>query len=250
MADLGTLTWAERTGGRLSGRETLALLASGMRTQVAALPPRAAAALGLRRASLASDLATIPVPDGAAARDAVEVCGELPDFLAAHSYRTYFYGMLLARHDGLTPDPEVAWVASLTHDAGLPAALEQRDATCFTLRSAAAAREVAERAGWPAQRAQLAANAVTLHLQAAVGVEHGPEARVVNGGAGVDVARARLWEIEPATRRELLARHPRDGFAPAFATLLAEHARHAPRTRCGVLCRLGGFGLIVRRSDP
>lgn len=250
MERVGGLSWAERTGGRLSARETVELLLDATQTQVATMPSRVAYTLGLRRDRLAVDLDEIPVPDTPAAKAAAEACDAQPDFLAAHSYRTYLWGSLLARHDGLAPDPELLWVASLTHDTGLEPAIAAGDETCFTLRSAQVAREIGERAGWARERADAAAHAVTMHFNMRVPEDETPEARLVNAGAGVDVAGLRRWEIAPETVAAVVARHPRLGFEKRFPDLLGQHTRHAPRTRCGIACRLVGFRMVVRRSAP
>jgi hypothetical protein len=249
MSTVGSLSWAERTGGRLTNREALAFLLNGMRAQVASMPSRVAYTLGIRR-QLSFDLDDIPIPDSAAAQDAAEICGELPDHLAAHSHRTYLWGMMLARIDGMTPDPELAWVASLTHDAGIGPAVSNGDETCFTLRSAAVTREVGERAGWSEARTRAAQHAVTMHFNMGVPASEPAEARLVNAGAAVDVASHHRWEFGRETVAAVLARHPRYSLEHRFADLLDQHMRQAPRTRCGVICRYGGFKLLVRRSHP
>lgn len=250
MSKVGTLTWAERTGGRLSNREALALLLSGVQAQLTTMPSRLAYGLRLSRDRMRLDIDDIPVPDTMATREAAELCAGLPDHLAAHSHRTYLWGMMLARADNDSPDPEVAWVASMTHDAGMEPAITAQEDRCFTLRSAAIAGEVANNAGWPRDRARRAADAVTMHFNMRVGADASPEARLVNAGAGLDVAGMRRWQIHPDTVAAVLARHPRLGFEDRFADLLGEHARLAPRTRCGVVCRYGGFRVLVRRSHP
>lgn len=250
MSRVGSLTWAESTGGRLSNAEAVRFLMNGMRTQMAQMPSRVATALRLNDGPKQFDLDAIPVPDSAAAREAAERCAELPDYLAAHSHRTYLWGMMLAQIDGTTPDPEIAWVASLTHDAGIEPAVENGDTTCFTLRSAEVAKQVGEDAGWPVERTRLAGHAVTMHFNMHVAKDEPPEARLVNAGAGLDVASARRWLIDKETVAAVLARHPRHGFEDHFAELLDQHMRKAPRTRCGVVCRYGGFKTYVRRSHP
>ncbi len=246
---IGSLRWAESSGGRLNTREALAYLMSGMQVQMATMPSRVATALHLKR-RVSFDIDDIPIPDSPAARDAEAICAELPDHLAAHSHRTYLWGMMLARIDGSTPDPELAWVGSLTHDTGIQPAVAQRDTTCFMLRGAEVARGVGERAGWAEERTRRAQHAVTMHFNMSVPKSEPPEARLVNAGAGLDVASHRRWELDRGTVEQVLARHPRYDFEHRFADLLDQHMRLAPRSRCGVICRYGAFKMFVRRSHP
>jgi len=227
---VGTLEWTKRTGGRLSRRDELAMAAQLAREGLALLPK-------LARARIDRDPRDVPVPDTAAARDAEAVCDALPAGLPGHSRRTYLYGMLLAEADGLRPDPEVFYVASLLHDAGAP---EAGDARCFTVLSAEHALR------WDDPRAERAAEAITLHLNPHVPPRQSVEGHLVRAGAGLDTIRLRAWELSRSTRRAVTGLHPREGFADGFGALMKEHARRAPRTRTAWNLRYARFGELLR----
>ena len=246
-ANIGTLRWAESTGGRMSRSELVRFLAAGMRSQLGMLPARAAAALGLRRAQLASlDLERLRLPDSQAAREAEATCSELPTYLASHSHRTYLWGSALGLHDGLDYDEELLYIACLLHDSGVPPAVERRDERCFTLTSADVADEHARRSGWPQERADSLSEAITLHLNPWVSPAQGAEAHLVNAGAALDVAGLRRWELEPETIDAVVHRHPRADFKRQFRAALDAHAAAAPGCRVQALLRFGLFGPMIR----
>jgi hypothetical protein len=89
-----------------------------------------------------------------------------------------------------------------------------------------------------------------MHFNMRLPASEPAEARLVNAGAAVDVASFRRWKLGHETVAAVLARHPRYSLEHRFADLLEQHMRQAPRTRCGVICRYGGFNLFVRRSHP
>lgn len=225
---VGTLHWTQRTGGRLSRRDELALAAQMVREGVALLP-------GLVRRRIDRDPRDVPVPDTAAARDAEAHCDALPATLAGHSYRTYLYGMLLGADLG--PDEEVLYVASLLHDTGVT---EARDDRCFTVFSAERALK------WEDPRAARAADAITLHLNPHVPPSQSVEGHLVRAGAGLDTIRMRAWELSGRTRRAVREMHPREGFPEAFGAAMKEHVRRAPRTRTAWNMRYARFGELLR----
>jgi HD domain-containing protein len=227
---VGTLDWTQRTGGRLSRRDSAAMAAQLVREGIALLPRVA-------RRRIDTDPRDVPIPDTAGARDAERQCDALPGGLAGHSYRTYLYGMLFAQADGLRPDAEVAYVASLLHDAGVPDAHDDR---CFTVLSA-------ERAlAWDDPRAERAAEAITLHLNPHVPPAQSVEGHLVRTGAGLDTIGMRAWELSRSTRRTVRELHPREGFAGSFKAMMADHARRAPRSRSAWNMRYARFGELLR----
>src|SRR3954452_18259057 len=82
MAEIGSVAWLERTRGRLSRREQLELMAVGVRSQAVLLARRLGRS-GDRVGRV--DPRDVRIPDSAAAREAEEVCSELPPSVARHS---------------------------------------------------------------------------------------------------------------------------------------------------------------------
>jgi len=104
---LGGLGWARRTGGRLTSRERVRLLAAIALGQWENVLGRAKLALGRLPAGAANvDLETFTVPDSQLAWEAEQACAEQPAALVGHSYRTWLFGRALAAVDGANLDPE------------------------------------------------------------------------------------------------------------------------------------------------
>jgi hypothetical protein len=74
-----------------------------------------------RKSAARIDLGSVVVPDSGLAKEAAELCiASSSESLANHCFRTFYWGSLLARADGLQFDPELFWVASLLHDQTRP----------------------------------------------------------------------------------------------------------------------------------
>ena len=158
--------------------------------------------LGLRNpGAFAFDVDSLPIPDSSIAKEAEELCRETSSpMLVNHCLRTYAWGMILGRSDGLRPDPELFYVASMLHDLALTDRFrDYAPMPCFGARAGIIATDWASARGWPAARCSTLANAISLHLNARVPAKHGPEAQCVQAGAGLDVIGLRHWELTPET---------------------------------------------------
>jgi hypothetical protein len=194
------------------------------------------------------DIHEIPVPDSKIAHEAEEQCREVsPPRLVNHCHRTYSWAMLLSHRDGLRPDPEMLFVASMLHDLALTETY--RDANpmaCFGARGGIAAAEWAQHRGWPDHRCATLADAISLHLNAYVDPKHGPEAQLLQAGAAVDVIGLRLWDLSRQTVRDVLNQYPMLDMVDGLAEFEFE-ARHA-HTRARFLTRWMLFGTFMRHS--
>src|SRR6476619_888257 len=106
---IGSIGWAERTGGVLTARECLTLARPLLRGELQILAGRLAMVLGMhsgRRSSV--DAARLVPPDSALARDA-EVAAQdlLTPALRNHSRRAYTWGAAIAALEGITFDREL-----------------------------------------------------------------------------------------------------------------------------------------------
>jgi len=210
VAEVGTLAWARKRGGRLSFRDKLAQLGEAISLQMRVLPAQLRWRLGLAGPGALIDITEIRIPDSALARLAEEHCREVsPEFLVNHCLRTYLWARCLAVPCGLHPDEEVLWVASLLHDLGLTEryATEPANVPCFAVRGGEAARALCERAGWA--RTDRAVEAITLHVNVAVDIAYGEEALLLNAATALDVTGLRIWELHKDTARAIVDRHPR-----------------------------------------
>jgi len=249
---IGTLEWAEATGGRLAFRERLVLLADAVLLQVRVLPAQLRWKLGLTADYISGlDVAAIRGPDSAAARTAEEHCREVsPPYLVNHCLRTYVWGRLLAAHRGLRPDDELFYVASLLHDLGLTPsyANDPVEAPCFAVRGAEGARRIVRQAGWAEPNERRLAEAITLHVNVDVGLEHGVEAHLLNASTALDVTGIRYWELGSSSARAALERFPRLGMKAAIWSAWEAEARRHPDCRGYFLNRYLQFGARVRAA--
>jgi hypothetical protein len=243
---VGSLEWARRTHGRLSARDQAELLAQGVKRQARAMRARLGSGAGA-----VLDLDGYRPPDSAAAREAEALCREAsPPVLEEHCHRTHLWGVVIGREEGLEWDEEAFYVAALTHDLGLTERFRGHDraAECFSLDSAAGARELAGRHGWPAPRTQTVEESITLHLNAEVPLSDGPEAYLLALGAALDVTGFRYGDVDPATRDAIVARHPRQGMKRAFQELMDEEVERHPHSRPAFFTKRTGFKGMIDRA--
>src|ERR687884_1430359 len=175
---LGSIGWTERTGGVLTPRECLTLAPSLLRGELGILAGRLAMALRVhsgRRATI--EPARLAPPDSSLARDAQEAAEDLlTPTLRNHSHRAYAWAAAIAARRGISFDRELLYLAAMFHDTGLPSPVPHVD---FTVRSAAVAREFADRYDVPADVREVVTNAIAMHYSPGVGLESGPEAHLM-----------------------------------------------------------------------
>ena len=130
MAKLGSLTWLDRTGGKLAWRDRLVIKAQAVRAQLAARA-QGRSATKLRHI----EVEDILPPDSAITREAVAISqGASEPYLFNHCLRAYFWARLL--DDGSKAfDDEAVYTALLLHDMGLTEGYRLRcgDRHCFTV---------------------------------------------------------------------------------------------------------------------
>lgn len=234
----------------LSAGDRLRFTATGVQSQLAALPDRVAHALGLRKDRLARlDVTAVERPDGAAAREVEAAMEQFPEYLWHHSHRTYLWALALAAYDKTRVDEELLYCACLMHDAGLPDVGDRGDGSCFTLTSAERAGDCVQRASWDADRSHRLREAITLHINPTVALdEHGPEAHLLADAATLDGIGRYFWRLHPATVGAVLEAHPRKGFKTAVDALLRAEAASAPECRIAFLYRVGRLGKLLKAA--
>jgi len=245
------LAWGRATGGAMSRGERLREAARGIGVVLGTVPAQLRERLGFANPRAAAfDLDRVPLPDSRMARDAEARVREVSSpALITHCFRTYVWGTLLGEIDGLRPDAELLFVASMLHDLALTPAYRDHPPgiACFGVRGALAAHDWALERGWPEQRCTRLGDAISLHLNVAVSAEHGPEAQLLQAGAGLDVIGLRHWELTPATAASVVERYPRHQMKRTTYPLFEAEAQ--PRTRAHLLIRWLMFSTLVRHSQ-
>jgi hypothetical protein len=238
---IGNLDWTQR-GGMLTLTERWGLTLAAIRKQIdlrrQAQPVGASGArnaldrLGLRA------LDQIEHPWDALAFAASTAAQELqPQWLTNHGWRTYAWGTLLALKADLKYDKSLLFSACMLHDLGLTPHAAAPSDQCFTLRSSLAASDILRSAGASEAQLHCVAQAITLHLNLEVGVEHGVEAHLVHAGAGLDVVGQRSQEVPVLLRQVIVEKHPRLGFKHQFCNCMRIESRSTPNSRTGLYVR-------------
>jgi hypothetical protein len=249
---VGTLAWAERTGGILSRSERIGLLGDAARLQMRILPAQTRALLGRTNPRAFSvDPDRLRVPDTMIAREAEALCSEVStQALFNHCLRSYAWGTILAERDGLGHDAELFYVTCVLHDLGVTD--RYRDTVpgqaCFAATAATVARDWSRERGWREPRYTGLADAICQHLNPQVRPEHGVEAHLMQAGAGFDAIGMRHWEVAMPTVQSVLARHPRLGFKKTFGSAMCAQADAHHGTRTHFLVRYAKFGARINRA--
>ena len=245
MAKLGTLSWLERTGGKLAWHDRLTMIAQGVRARV---ETRKRLTSGLKVRNL--EVADILPPDSLIAREATAICQDASaPYLFNHCLRAYFWARLL--DDGRqTFDDEAVFTALMLHDMGLTDdyRLSSGKEQCFTVVGARKASTLAAKHGWSDQRATLTAEAISLHLNVIVASRHGKEAKMVRVGSGGDVAGLGLDVLQTDQIESVVARYPRLDLKQEILKPLSIEADERPCCRIAFLKNKLGFADLIQRA--
>lgn len=245
---IGTLQWAQQTGGKLNRRERWQHIGALALAQIQNIIRRRS----LPAALLArTDFDKLTIPDSAIALSAQEACRALSDSpLFFHCMRVYFWGAILAQQARIAYDAELFFVAAALHDLGLTAAHDQQDSTaaCYAIEGARAAAKFATEKGWSTEKTDRLHEAIALHLNVKVELEKGAEAHLLHAGAGLDVIGLRYGEIAPELMTLVVERFPRAGFKREIDGLLRSQAHHRPFSRIGLLYDMAQFGTRIHRA--
>jgi hypothetical protein len=197
------------------------------------------------------DVESLRVPDSALCISTGELLASVSKpWLVNHCLRTYLWAAIVGTKERRTFDEELLFVASLLHDLGLTnvgSKLSTTTAECFAVEGAFAAEEFLERQGIAESRRKLVAEAISLHLNVRVPLEHGVEAHLLHEGAAMDVVGSRFDEVNEATRNLVLVKHPRLEMKSEIATSMKQQSITRPCSRAGFLCN-HGFISMIRRS--
>jgi hypothetical protein len=245
LGEIGSLEWARRTNGILGRGERARFLAAMALEQAKGAPTLLAARAGLGRGRSGPDPSELTPPDTPVARETIDICtGELDRSIVEHSYRSYIYARALATVEGVECDEEATFVAAMFHDYGTKDIGSLRD-RCFTLPGAEGAEALLEPAGWEQGRREVAAEAITRHLNPSVPIEQGAVQHFVHGGITLDVVGLRAWELDGEGIRRVRERHPRLKFNEVGGGMLRQHGRAVRGCRAAALFA-GGFGLALK----
>jgi hypothetical protein len=231
------------------------LVGLAAKTVVADGPNFLAYRLGLqRRFPEAKGLARLSAPVTPAARHArSSLCEIAPPYMVNHSLRTYWFSRLLADDSRILLDDEndeLLYLASLAHDVGLflPCSPGTSNASCFSIRGAEWASEIARQAGWKAGRRNCLEETITLNLNGRVPAHLGVEAHLMMRGVLLDVTGMYAWRVNPIDVEEVFALTPLLDQRQRLWPLFRDEARRHPKCRGHFAVCWLGFGFLMRHS--
>lgn len=246
---IGSREWLAHAGGALSRRERLAHQAGAVAVLTADLSSR----VRFRWASGAEglDAAAVPPKTDLVRATTVWAEGVHEPWLLRHGLRTWLFGRLLGQLDGVETDAETLYLACLLHDVGLtdeyriPGGDSGSACRCFAAHGAHVSEEKLLQFGASPLLASEVADAIGMHLNSTVGVEHGGTAHLVNQGAALDVVGVRAADLGRTLISDVLAQHDRAGFADQLLGVIRVENKERPSARMASLFGVG-MGQAIR----
>ncbi|MCX2722886.1 HD domain-containing protein [Roseibium salinum] len=239
---MGTLTWGRRKGpfgqGRLKAAEKLKLVVSLGRISALEAIDTILDKAGLLKAYGADFEGLVP-PQTPLVRDALAFADEVQGMeLMRHSWRTYYWGMLLGGYRGLEIDSEILFAASILHDVGLARGRTSEPGDCcFVVSGAERCTHHLVGKGHDRAKVRKVADAIGLHLNAYVSARvHGIEAHLLSRGAMCDVFGMGRRRIAASSRGRIDAEYPTGDLINELEIWPGHHLRG---TRADVLILFG-----------
>jgi hypothetical protein len=230
---MGTLAWADKTGGRLSVDEKVALARNLASLRAETVIDEVRYRNGLLRPARI-ELDTLTPPDTKLARDADEFARSVySDVLCAHCLRTYYFGAQVAAFDGIKFDREVFYAAAICHDVGINEGVAGPvGACCFAHSGGRLTCETLSGKGH-GESAVRVGDAISTHMNLVVPPDQYPsESTLVAVGATCDIFGTYVRRIELTTLAATVERAPAylrrsDRFLPSHIWKTA-----GPRSSC------------------
>jgi hypothetical protein len=180
-------------------------------------------------------IAGLEIPDTAAVTEATEVIQERTSpLIYHHSRRVFFFSLIHAQKLGVSPSPELLYLAAIFHDAGLMlpfSDMEQR----FEVDGADHARKFLLDRGFSVAAAETVWTAIALHTTPGIPGRMAPEIATTHFGVLSDVLGFGLDTMERDQVSEILAAHPRGEFKNEFLQACVEGLKHRPDTTNGTV---------------
>ncbi|OBG27545.1 HD domain-containing protein [Mycobacterium sp. 852002-51057_SCH5723018] len=171
----------------------------------------------------------LDLPRTAAAQAAIQLAqsSESPSVFH-HSVRSYFFGELLAAHEGIRPgaeyDGEALCLACVLHDLGVGAAAPGR--ARFEVEGADLAAALLTEHGYDRAVVDGVWEAIALHTSAGIADRRGALCYLTRSGIGMDFGRNAGF-IDEQTAAAIHARYPRLSMARTLVDAIAAHARRS-----------------------
>jgi hypothetical protein len=180
-------------------------------------------------------IAAVDIPETAAVAEATRFVRETTSpLIYHHSRRVYLFGRMHAHRLGVTPDPELLYLAAMFHDTGLATPfsdVQQR----FEVDGADHGRKFLLERGFSTAAADTVWTAIALHTTPGIPDRMGPEIAATYLGVMTDVVGYGLESLPQEQLDEVLAVHPRGDFKREFLSAYFDGFKHRPETTNGTV---------------
>lgn len=181
------------------------------------------------------EIAGVAIPDSRLARDATalirDTTGEL---LFHHSRRVFLFGSLQAQVRGLTPDPELLYVAAMFHDTGLVEPY-RTETQRFEIDGAETARAFLLDHDRAREDVSTVWTAIALHTTPEVPYKMAPVIAATTAGVETDVLGLHLENVPKTLRDAVVAAHPRVDFKNRILHAFRDGLVHRPDSTFGTV---------------
>ena len=175
------------------------------------------------------NLTEFSIPDSELAKKATRLVAEVsPKVLYNHCVRTYLFGEILGKRDGLKYDRELLYLGAVMHDLGFTERFDSGEQR-FEVDGADAAQAFVLEHRLPAEKAEIVWDAIALHTSAGIASRKQPEIALVHLGASADVFGMRLEDIDPETIERVIDAYPRLGWKKAVMELVISQIKRKPK---------------------
>ena len=180
-------------------------------------------------------IAGLEIPESAAVAEATTLIQDTTSpLIYHHSRRVFLFSRLHAHKLGVTPDPELLYLASMFHDTGLQkpfSDVEQR----FEVDGADHGRAFLLDRGFSESAADTVWTTIALHTTPGIPHRMGPEIASMYLGVLTDVLGVGLDWMDHDQLDEIVAAHPRGDFKNEFLRAYFEGNKHRPDTTNGTV---------------
>jgi hypothetical protein len=176
------------------------------------------------------EIAGVRIPDSklsVAALDLVKI--ESHASIHKHVLRTFVFGTLAARAEGIGFDEELFFLGAVLHDLGLTERFGA-PAGRFEVVGADAAELYLSGEGVAAERAAVVWEAIALHTSNGIALRRAPEVAFVHIGVSIDVLGLGLEKLPPAVVEQTIEALPRDNFKKVFVEALVSRIQKDPQS--------------------
>ena len=180
-------------------------------------------------------IAGVEVPETAAVAEATRLVQEtISPLIYHHSRRVFLFGQIHAHRLGVTPDPELLYLAAMFHDTGLVTPFSDTEQR-FEVDGADHGRKFLLERGFSTGAADTVWAAIALHTTPGIPGRMGPEIATTHLGVLTDVLGFGLDGMPSDQVSEIVAAHPRGDFKNEFLQAYFDGFKDRPDTTDGTV---------------